>query len=62
MTNGKGSKAGVVEAAKRNPNKTVELNGAPEGPYSHMMGHTGDGGMKGDTSASGKNGETFEFK
>lgn len=57
-----GSKPGVVEAGKRNPNKHAELNPAPDGPHSHLMGETGDGGMHGDTMVSGKNGMSFEFK
>lgn len=57
----KGSDPGVVAAKKRNPNSHGELNPAPCGPYSHCMGYSGDGGMDGDTSVSGKNGATFEF-
>lgn len=58
----KGSDPGVMEAAQRNPNDTPYVNCAPCGPYSHKMGYDGDGGMHGDTSASGKNGGTFHFK
>lgn len=55
---------GTGPALKRNPNTTDEddLNGAPDGPYSHQLGNTGDGGMHGDQGASGKNGEKFHFK
>lgn len=46
----------------RNPNKTVKLNSAPEGPFSHLMGEYPTEVMKGDETASGRNGETFHFK
>lgn len=58
----KGSDPGVYAAKMRNPNKHAEVNGAPDGPYSHCMGYKDDGGMHGDTSASGKMGYSFEFK
>lgn len=57
-----GSAPGVAAAQSRNPNKHSAVNDAPDGPYSHMLGHTDDGGMHGDVTASGKNGEKFHFK
>ena len=62
MMNENASKSGVVAAGKRNPNKEPELNDAPTGPYSHMMGYEGDSGMHGDVNVSGKNGMKFHFK
>ena len=59
---GGGSEAGVHAAMGRNPNKHSKVNDAPEGPHSHCLGYKGDAGMKGNTSASGKNGESFNFK
>ena len=56
------SSSGVAAAEKRNPNKHSALNSAPTGPYAHLMGATGDGGMHGDETCSGKNGKTFHFK
>jgi len=58
---GGGSGAGVKSALSRNPNKATSINDSPEGPFSHTMGHTGDGGMKGDATAT-KGGATFHFK
>ena len=57
-THGKG---GVHAAAKRNPNKVVNLNDTPCGPYAHAMGYDGDGGMQGDASV-GFRGRTYYFK
>jgi len=45
----------------RNPNKKKELNSAPKGPQTHLMGQKGDGGMKGDTSVKHR-GNSFNFK
>ena len=45
-----------------NPGITDGPNDAPDGPHSHLMGQTGDGGLSGKETASGKNGETFYFK
>ena len=52
---------GGLKAAKRNPNAHAALNGAPDGPYSHMMGYHGDAGYHGDTSCEHRGG-TFHFK
>ena len=54
-------KGGTKAAAKRNPNKSAKLNGAPTGPSAHMLGCTGDGGMDGDTSVDHR-GRTYHFK
>lgn len=56
------SKPGVVEAMGRNPNTHSEVNSAPKGPFSHCMGYKDDSGMHGDTSAKGKQGQTYNFK
>lgn len=53
---------GLKSAKARNPNKHSNLNGAPCGPYSHCMGYTGDGGVHGDETATGKHGEKYYFK
>lgn len=52
---------GVKAAMTKNPNKSTELNDAPKGPFSHELGCTDDGGMKGDTTCSSK-GKSFHFK
>ncbi|MGE0706094.1 MAG: hypothetical protein AB7I50_23330 [Vicinamibacterales bacterium] len=51
-------------ALNHNPNEGINdgPNGAPCGPYSHMLGQTDDGGYDGNTSVKGKNGATFNFK
>ena len=47
----------------RNPNRHPPLNSAPDGPGPVLMGEPeGSGGMSGNTSVKGKNGETFTFK
>lgn len=56
------SNPGVKEAAGRNPNSHKALNGAPDGPSAHFLGHSDDGGMSGDVSVKGKNGASFHFK
>ncbi len=53
---------GLKPVMGRNPNKESNLNDAPEGPFTHNLGMTGDGGMHGDETASGKHGESFHFK
>jgi len=57
-----GSSSGLSAAEGRNPNSHPNVNDAPTGPYSHLMGKTDDGGMAGGTSVSGKNGAKFNFK
>ena len=56
-----GSDPGVVEAMGRNPNDDA-VHAASDGPYSHLMGQSGDGGTMGGENVKGKNGETFHFK
>ena len=52
---------GVKAALGRNPNPEVDLNDAPEGPFAHSLGQSGDGGMKGSDAVSHKGG-SFHFK
>ena len=59
--NGDGTDAQVVAAEGRNPNVETSLNDSPEGPEPHLLGHTGDGGMSGKTTVSGR-GVKFTFQ
>jgi hypothetical protein len=52
---------GIMAAKARNPNKHTEVNDAPLGPSSHLMGYSGDGGMHGDASVS-RRGRIYFFK
>ena len=56
-----GGPGGVSAAGKKNPNSHEALNDSPDGPFSHEMGYTGDGGCHGDVKVSGKDG-SFYFK
>ena len=58
---GGASSSGLKAATARNPNKHSDLNDSPCGPYAHMMGYEGDGGMAGDSSISHRGG-TYYFK
>lgn len=58
----RGSAPGVDAALRRNPNSHPAVNDAPEGPFSHQLGMTGDGCMHGEESVSGAHGGTFHFK
>ena len=51
---------GGVKGAMGNPNDYAMLNDTPGGPYSHMLGYTGDGGMYGDDSVDHR-GSKFWF-
>lgn len=54
---------GLGPAMKRNPNYEQHgPNDSPCGPYPHLMGYEGDGGMCGAKTAKGKHGETFHWK
>ena len=58
-THGKG---GTMAAAKRNPNKTVDLNATPCGPYAHFLGEGEDySGMVGNAMVSHR-GRDYNFK
>ena len=50
---------GVKAACAKNPNAHAELNDAPDGPYAHCMGYSGDGGMHGSQEVSGKSGKFY---
>jgi hypothetical protein len=52
---------GGLSVAGKNPNSHPDLNDTPCGPYSHKLGHTGDGGYDGDESVDHRGG-TFHFK
>lgn len=52
---------GLKAACSRNPNSHPDLNDTPCGPYAHLLGMSGDGGMDGDESVSHR-GESFHFK
>ena len=45
-----------------NPDHSAGPNGSPDGPHSHELGHTGDGGYTGKTSVPGQHGGTFYFR
>ena len=52
---------GLKAAASRQPNEHPGPNDAPDGPFSHCLGYSGDAGMQGDTSCKHRGG-TFHFK
>ncbi len=52
---------GLKAAKSRNPNKHVDLNETPCGPYPHCMGYSDDGGMDGAAETKHRGG-TFHFK
>lgn len=54
-------RGGQTAVCGRNPNSDKELNDAPEGPFAHALGLTGDGGIQGTESSSSK-GMKFYFK
>lgn len=54
QTNGPG---GATAALGRNPNEVANVNEKPEGPYSHQLGFTDDGGISSDANVQG-----FHFK
>lgn len=56
-----GSEYGSGDPLGRNPNSHPDPYGAPDGPFGHEMGRTGDGGMAGTTSVRSK-GNTFNEK
>lgn len=56
-----GMGGGLGEAMAANPNEHPMLTDAPEGPFAHMMGMTGDGGVHGDDTVTSK-GNKFYFK
>ena len=56
-----GMGGGIGPALTHNPNATVELGDAPDGPLPHLLGMTADGGMHGDDSVKSK-GIAFHFK
>ncbi len=61
MGKAKDSKSGVTASMTRNPNKHVDLNDAPDGPYSHSLGQTGDSGVHGGAETKHR-GATYFFK
>ncbi len=61
LSEGGGHGTGGLKATNRNPNKHSGLNDSPSGPYAHMMGYEGDGGMDGDVSVKHRGG-TYHFK
>ena len=56
-----GMGGGVGEVMGKNPNEHPMMTDSPEGPFSHMMGFTGDGGCHGDETVTSK-GSKFYFK
>ena len=61
LSEGGGHGRGGITVLDHNPNTHSALNAAPCGPYAHMMGYEGDGGMNGDASAKHR-GSTYYFK
>ena len=52
---------GVGSNLDRNPNENKELNDAPDGPFPHGLGQSGDGGSFGDKAVSFR-GAKYYFK
>lgn len=48
---------GATAALGRNPNADSDVNEKPDGPYSHQLGFSDDGGMTADATVQG-----FHFK
>lgn len=59
--NGDATDTNLVEM-DRNPNEHPNLNDSPCGPTSHLMGHTGDGGLSDGSETVKGRGGSFHFK